>query len=130
MCHYNIKMNIDLSILNNEYLLAGIAIFVAIYVSQERVELPSWVKSLFKNDIFRVVFLFCILFFNLNSAPHVALIMALVFVITLDYILKEDTREQFTHLETFLAEESKSVAPMAENKKLGFIRTFLNSLKL
>lgn len=88
-------MNIDLSIFNNEYLWAIISIIVAIYVAKERMQLPEWIMNLFKNDMFRLVILFLVPFIGTRASPHVALIVALLFIVTFDYVLKQNTKEHF-----------------------------------
>lgn len=90
-----------ISVLNNEYLLVSLAIFTTIYASMNRLQLPPYIVKLFKNDIFRILFLSLLLVVNFHKAPHVALVVAIVFIITLNYISHEEARENFTLLETF-----------------------------
>ena len=91
------------SFTDNEYTVAIVMIVAIAYASLSRPTLPAWLTKLFKNDIFRVVFLSLLLMFNFEKAPHVALTVALVFVVTLHYINENDAKEQFGLLETFRA---------------------------
>ncbi len=93
-------MDID-KYLNNEYVTAALTMFVVVYASQSRVELPKWLVSLFKNDIFRVAYLSLLLMIPFEKAPHVAILVALVFIITLKYIGQQETQEHFALLATY-----------------------------
>lgn len=66
-----------------------------------RVELPEYIKTLFRNNIFRIVFLSLLLIYSFNATPYVALAIALVFVLTLYFLNHEETKENFAHLERF-----------------------------
>lgn len=84
-----------LGVLNNDYVLAVFAVLVTTYIAMARVYLPNFVVELFKNDVFRVVFLSLLLVYRFDKAPHVALIVALVFIVTLDYIARQEAFENF-----------------------------------
>jgi hypothetical protein len=89
-------MSLDLaSVLNNNYAVAIFALFITVYASLERVSLPPYVRNLFKNDVFRVVFLSLLLIYNFEKSPHVALFVALIFVLTLHYLNQQESRENF-----------------------------------
>jgi hypothetical protein len=85
---------------NNEYLLAVLAIFLSVYGSMSRVTLPKWLVKLFKNDIFRVGYISLLLIVPFDTLPHVAIILALIFVVTLNFINKQESKEQFELFET------------------------------
>lgn len=91
-----------LTVLNNDYVLASLAIFASVYGTMARVKLPDFVVALFKNDVFRVVFLSLLLMYRLEKAPHVAIIVALVFVFTLDYISRMEAKEHFGVVRNYL----------------------------
>jgi hypothetical protein len=91
----------ELSFLNNEYFLAVATILVVVYGTMSNIELPPYVRGLFKNDIFRVAFLSLLCIYRFNSAPHVALIIALVFVLTMYFLNLQEKRENFQYLEAF-----------------------------
>jgi hypothetical protein len=93
-------MNSD-SFLNNEYFLAVATILLVAYGTMANVALPDFITDLFKNDIFRVVFLSLLCIYRFNSAPHVALIIALTFVLTMYYLNLQERRENFRYFEAF-----------------------------
>jgi hypothetical protein len=97
------KMNMEQleKALNNEYFLIGMAICVTIYASRSQVELPTFMKKLFKNDIFRVMFLSTLLMANFKKAPHVAVAIALIFIVTMNGISNDEIHEQFETMESF-----------------------------
>lgn len=95
-------MNIDLSILDNDYAVVVLALFLGLYAySLGRMGLPNYIRNLFSNNIFRVVFLSLLLTQNLDKSPHVAVTVALVFVITLHYLGEQEIKENFAYLEAF-----------------------------
>ena len=97
-------MKFDLSFLENEYVAVSIALFVALYgITLSRMQLPEYIKNLFSNNIFRVIFLSLLLIHNFNRAPHVSLAIALVFVLTMHYINEQQIKENFVYLESFRA---------------------------
>ena len=95
-------MDLNLDFLDNQYVAVAVALFVALYgLALGRMKLPDYIKNLFGNNIFRVVFLSLLLVYNFNKAPHIALAIALVFVLTLHYLNKQQTAENFQYLEAF-----------------------------
>lgn len=64
-------------------------------------ELPNFLQNLFNNTIFKVVFLSLLIIYSFDKAPHVALIVALVFVLTLEYLNHEEIKETFAYYESF-----------------------------
>jgi hypothetical protein len=81
--------------LNNEYLLIVLGLVVALYGANARVSLPTFVRNLFNNNIFRVVFLSLLLIYRLDKAPHIALAVALVFTLAMYSISEEEKKENF-----------------------------------
>lgn len=99
------KMDTQLDkVFSNEYLLLAAALFVAIYASRNRMQLPDWLMGLFKNDIFRVLFLSLLLMINFKKSPHVAVIVAIVFLITMKYINDHEINEKVAAAESFRAD--------------------------
>jgi hypothetical protein len=95
-------MNFGLSVINNQYFSIILGTLIALYGANARVELPSFIKDLFKNNIFRVVFLSTMLIYKIDSSPNVAFIIALVFVLTMHYINESEIKENFEYVEAFL----------------------------
>lgn len=93
--------NVD-NILRNDYVAAIIALFVILYgLTLSRVQIPKFIRNLFNNDIFRVIFLSLLLIHNFNRSPHVALAIALIFVITLHFIHVQEIKETFDYYESY-----------------------------
>lgn len=94
-------MNLNLSVLNNEYVFLVVVSLLALYGANARVELPDFVRNLFENCIFRVVFLSLLLIYKFDKAPQVATIVAIVFVLTMHHMNQMEARENFQHIEEF-----------------------------
>ena len=95
-------------VLNNEYVSLGVAMFIVLYgLSLARMELPPYIKNLFSNTIFRIVFLSFLLIHNFKKAPHVAIGVALIFVLTLEQLNVNEVKENFAYLESFRASNEK-----------------------
>lgn len=94
--------------LNNEYILAALTLFIVLYSGLFRPELPKWVTELFKNDIFKVVFIALIAMIPAKQSPHVAIIIAIVFVMTLHHIQEYETKENLTTVENFKSTSKNS----------------------
>lgn len=94
---------ISSDILNNDLFVAVMAILLIVYgLTLARVGLPDYIRNLFANNIFRVAFLSLLLIHNFNNAPHVAIIVALVFVLTLEYLSDQELQESMVRVEGFL----------------------------
>lgn len=98
MYNYRNISTIALNALNNDYVLAVLSILATSYIAMSRVYLPEYIIKLFKSDWFRVLFLSLLLIIRFEKAPHVALIVALVFVASLDYIDRKETFENFVEI--------------------------------
>lgn len=93
-----------LGVLDNEYVALGVSMFVALYgIALSRMELPGYLKNLFSNSIFRIVFLALLLIHNYDKAPHIGVAVALIFVLTLEYLSMKEVEENFAYLESFRA---------------------------
>ena len=90
------------NLLDNEAVAVLVALFIGLYaLNLGKMKLPDYIKNLFNNTLFRIVFLSLMLVYNFNNAPHVALTIALAFVLTLDYLSAEQIKENFEYLESF-----------------------------
>lgn len=94
-------MSFDLSFLDNDVTLIVLAFIVALYASSLRVELPEYIVKLFQNDIFRVVYLSLLLIISFKRPPHVAIALALIFVVTLYLLNLQESFANLKQLETF-----------------------------
>lgn len=93
------------NVLKNEYVTGALIIFLTVYASLAQAKLPNWLTVLFKNDIFRVVYLSLLLMIPFEKAPHVAITVALLFVITMAALYRQDMREKFESFEAFVNNE-------------------------
>ena len=101
-------MNFDLTeFLNNEYVLIAMTLFVVLYASMGQMDVPTWLKALFKNDVFRVVFLSLLLIYRFDKTPHVALIVALVFIFSMNYVLMDEAQEHFAMIQRMQNEDDQ-----------------------
>lgn len=88
---------------NNPYVVAITSIIVVVYgLMLAKVGLPDYIRNLFNNTIFRVAFLSLLLIHNFNNAPHVAIIVALIFVLTLDYLSQQEMKENFEYIKAIV----------------------------
>jgi len=84
-------------ILDNEYTTIAVALFLFLYgYTLARIKLPGYIKNLFKNNIFRVLYLSLLLILTFKKAPSVAITVALVFVITMYYLNIDEIEERFS----------------------------------
>jgi hypothetical protein len=91
---------------DNEIIAVIVALFVVLYAfNLGKMQLPCYIKNLFNNTIFRILFLSLLLIYNFESAPHVALTVALVFVLTLEYMSHDEIKENFAYLESFMNQQ-------------------------
>lgn len=93
----------SLSLTNDELAMSVIIFASVIYVlSLSNIKLPCSVKNLFDNIIFKMVFLSLIMVYTFEKSPHIALIIALVFVMTLEYLNKEKMYENCEYLKSYI----------------------------
>lgn len=90
-------MNVDY-ILDNSYVKAILITFMVLYIATIRPELPSYIKNLFNNPIFRIVVLFIIVM-KANKDPFFSLMIAISFVITLNCLSVQQAKETFKIVE-------------------------------
>ena len=90
------------NLLDNEAVSVILALFIGLYaLNLGKMELPHYIRNLFNNTIFRIVFLSLMLVYRFENSPHVALTVALAFVLTLDYLGHSEAKENFAYLEAF-----------------------------
>jgi hypothetical protein len=86
-------MDVDY-ILDNQYVKAMLITLMLLYTATIRPELPSYIKNLFNNPIFRIVILFIVVM-KANKDPSFSLMIAIVFVYTLDLLAAQQAKESF-----------------------------------
>jgi hypothetical protein len=80
--------------LDNKYVTGFLTLVVVLYASMIGPELPNPVKDLFKNSIFKILILFLVVVKGAVD-PSLALIIAIAFVLTLDFIAAKEAKEAF-----------------------------------
>ena len=89
-------------IMDNKYVTIALTFFLFLYgYTLSRVTIPNYIKNLFNNNIFRIVFLSLLLMYNFDESPSVALTIAFVFVLTLYYLDEQEMKENFYYLEAY-----------------------------
>ena len=82
------------NIMENKFVSTGITLVIGLYASLLGPNLPSFIKKLFDNVVFRILVLFLIAV-RANNDPAMSIVMAVAFILTLDYIYKQDAQETF-----------------------------------
>ena len=88
----------NLIINGKDYVVLVISILLILYSHHIRIVPPQFIKNLFGNNIFRVVFLSLLLIYKFEKAPHVSIFIALVFVLTMHFINKDEIKENFQYV--------------------------------
>lgn len=88
-------------IINNNYTVILLGICIGIYAMMAHNKLPNFIVTLFKNDIFRIIYISLLFIYKFEDAPHIALTIALIYIITLDYILKREMEENFSVIKDY-----------------------------
>ena len=79
-------------VFDNKYVSTIITISLVLYASLLGPNLPNFVKKLFNNTIFRIFILFLIVSRS-NKDPNTSIIIAIAFILTLDYIYVQSAKE-------------------------------------
>lgn len=84
-------------LVDNPYALGIMTILVFAYASYARTSrTPDILTNLFRNDIFRVVFLSLILMLKFNKSPTMSILVAVFFVVVIGKIMAEESWEYFS----------------------------------
>jgi hypothetical protein len=83
-----------MEVINNKYVSTAITIGLGLYAALLGPNLPTFVKDLFQNTLFRILILFLVIVRG-NKDPKMAIIISIAFILTLDYIYVIDAREAF-----------------------------------
>lgn len=88
--------------MNNDFVAILLALFITLYgLNLAKMKLPGYIKNLFTNPIFNIVFLSLLMIMNFKSAPHVALIIAIIFVLTTEFIKNDEVKENMAYMENY-----------------------------
>jgi len=92
-----------MEVVNNKYVSTAITIGLGLYAALLGPNLPTFVKDLFKNTLFRILILFLVVVRG-NKDPKMAIMISVAFVLTLDYVYVRDAKETFQRLEDSVEE--------------------------
>ena len=73
--------------------------FILLYGGLARPKLPTFIRKLFNNDIFRVVIL-TLIAYKSNNNTMTSIVIALFYIITLNLITDEEIKEHFEQTKT------------------------------
>ena len=79
---------------HNRYISTILTTFLVIYGSTAAPKLPSFIKRLFSNPIFKVIFL-SLIAYSVNRDPKLSILLSVVFIITLSLIEQQMFFEGF-----------------------------------
>ncbi len=66
------------------------------YPSDTQFSLPIKIRNLFNNDIFQIIILsLIVIIVTTNAKPHIALVVAILFIISMQYVSNHDINETF-----------------------------------
>ena len=117
-------------ILNDKYISTALTIMIGLYAATLGPNLPSFVKDLFSNSIFKIIVLFLVVV-RANKNPTMAITIAIAFVMTLDYLQKRESISAFTSVgyklgENSCVEEEVEVEPQLQTEEPA---NFLNQIE-
>jgi hypothetical protein len=102
---------------DNKYVSTAITVALGLYAALLGPEVPDFVKDLFNNTIFRIFILFIVVVRG-NKDPKMAIMIAIAFVLTLDYIYAKSAKETFKAVESMCDSfpcENRITEPMCDS---------------
>ncbi len=85
-------------VFDNKYVTTAITVILGLYAALLGPNLPPFVQKLFTNTIFRIAVLFLVVVSG-NKDPKLAIMIAVAFVLTLDYVYAQQSKEAFRNVE-------------------------------
>jgi hypothetical protein len=85
----------------NSYISYVIIICLSLYICLLRYKIHPFIINLFKNTIFKIFILFVIVYEG-NKDPTLAIIIAIAYVLTLDYIYLNSVKETFVVINRYI----------------------------
>lgn len=82
---------------DNVYISTFLVTILVLYASLLGPKLPPTLKAIFENPIFKIIILFMLVVRG-NSDPSLAIMVVIVFVLTLDFSNTENEIEKFTNI--------------------------------
>lgn len=84
----------------NPYFATILTIILTVYAALASPKLPNFLKKLFDNTIFKI-FIISFIAYRANKNPQLSILIAICFVITLNYLAQKETKETFEQIERF-----------------------------
>ena len=82
------------SLHNNKYVSTILSTFLVVYGAMAAPKLPKLLRNLFKNPIFKIIFL-SLIAYSVNKDPKLSVLLSIVFVIVLSLIGEQEFFEGF-----------------------------------
>jgi hypothetical protein len=92
-------MNLEI-LHSNENVKTIMSLFLVLYASLARPDLPNFIRKLFENPIFRILVLSLIVYRG-NKDPQLSLMVAIAFTVTLNLMAEKEVQEGFKQIEAF-----------------------------
>lgn len=91
----------DLSFLHqNSYVSTTLSLFLVLYAGLAKPEMPSFIRRLFDNPVFRILILSLVVYRG-NKDPQLSLMIAVAFTVTLNLLSEQEMVEGFKQIEAF-----------------------------
>jgi chromate transport protein ChrA len=84
----------------NPYFATILTIILTVYASLASHKLPNFLKKLFDNTLFKIIIISFIAY-RANKNPQLSILIAVCFVITLNFLAEKETKETFEQIERF-----------------------------
>ena len=93
----------------NKLILISAAGGLALYTHYFKT--PEFIKILFNNSMFRIVYLGFLFIFNFEDNPNMAIILSLLFLLTIYLINKEEMQENLEYVKAYqkIQEERRKI---------------------
>jgi hypothetical protein len=91
--HYN-------SLMKNPTFSTFIIVFISLYAAQLAPTLPNFVTIMFKNTLFKMLFIFVIAI-NSNHNPQLSLLFSVIFVLSINAITDQEHNLALSNVEKF-----------------------------
>ena len=110
-------LNNFLKPLENKYIGTAVGLFLVLYIQVLKPTPPPFVKNLFKNNLFKAVFIFLLAYLS-DKNIHVSLIISVLFIIYSNSIAQEEVLERFGLFGDLVEGAKKLVAKVTGNEQV------------
>jgi hypothetical protein len=85
-------------VLSNQYVSTFLTIVLTVYAAKASPKLPNYLKNLFNNTAFKILFI-AFIAYRANGNPQLSILMALAFVVSMNFVSSSEKVEAFDQLE-------------------------------